>query len=52
LTEELFISGLAALALYAVGEPVLGLAFAALSIIYHVLVYLSGGRLLKTEPQI
>jgi hypothetical protein len=51
LIEELLISGLAAFALYKVGEPTLGWAFAALSIIYHVLVYLSGGRLLKTQPQ-
>jgi hypothetical protein len=51
LIEELLISGLAAFALYAVGQHALGWAFAALSIIYHVLVYLSGGRLLKTQPQ-
>jgi hypothetical protein len=51
LIEELLISGLAAIALYVVGQHTLGWAFAALSIIYHVLVYLSGGRLLKTQPQ-
>ena len=52
LIEELVISGLAALALYATGQHVLGLAFVTLSIIYHLLVYLAGGRLLKTQPQI
>jgi hypothetical protein len=45
------ISGLAAFALYVVGEHTLGWAFAALSILYHLLVYLSGGRLLKTQSQ-
>ena len=47
LLEELIISGLAALALYLAGQHVLGWALALLSIIYHVLVYLSGERLLK-----
>jgi hypothetical protein len=51
LIEELLISGLAAFALYVVGQHTLGWAFAALSIIYHLLVYLSGGRLLKTQSQ-
>ena len=47
LLEELIISGLAALALYAAGQPALGWALGLLSIVYHALVYLSGGRLLK-----
>ena len=51
LIEELFISGLAAVALYEAGQPVLGWVLGALSIVYHLLVYLSGGRLLKTQPQ-
>jgi Protein of unknown function (DUF2568) len=52
LIEELFISGLAAVALYVAGQPLLGWALGVLSIVYHVLVYLSGGRLLKTQPQV
>ena len=48
LIEELLISGLAAFALYAVGQPMLGWVLAGLSIVYHILVYVSGGRLLKT----
>ena len=51
LIEELLISGLAAIALYVVGQHILGWAFATLSIIYHILVYLSGGRLLMNQPQ-
>jgi Protein of unknown function (DUF2568) len=47
LVQELVISGLAALALYAAGLHVLGVALAALSLVYHALVYLSGGALLK-----
>ena len=47
LLEELIISGLGAIALYTAGQPGLGWALALLSIIYHALVYLSGGRLLK-----
>ena len=47
LIEELVISGLAALALYAAGQPALGIALGALSIVYHALVYMSGARLLK-----
>jgi Protein of unknown function (DUF2568) len=48
LIEELIISGLAALALYMAGQPVLGWTLGVISVVYHVLVYLSGGRLLKT----
>jgi Protein of unknown function (DUF2568) len=47
LIEELAISGLAAFALFASGQHVLGVILAAISIIYHVLVYVSGNRLLK-----
>lgn len=48
LAEELAISLLAALALYTTGKHVLGIAFGALSVAYHVLVYASGERLLTT----
>lgn len=48
LAEELIISGLAALGLYATGQRVLAGALAALSLGYHALVYLQGDRLLKT----
>jgi Protein of unknown function (DUF2568) len=51
LVEELVISGLVALALWSVGQPVLGLMLAALSVLYHGLVYASGGRLLKPKPE-
>lgn len=47
LAQELAISGLAALALYAAGQHILGLALLALSLIYHALVYAFGERLLK-----
>ncbi len=47
LIEELVISGLAAVALYAAGQPALAIALAVLSVVYHALVYASGGRLLK-----
>ncbi len=47
LLQELVISGAAAVALYASGQHVLGLALASLSIVYHALVYASGERLLK-----
>jgi hypothetical protein len=45
LAEELAISGLAALAWYAAGA-----ALAIVSLAYHGLVYLGGGRLLKPRP--
>jgi Protein of unknown function (DUF2568) len=48
LVQELVVSLLAALALAATGRPILGAALAALSVVYHVLVYASGGRLLKS----
>jgi Protein of unknown function (DUF2568) len=47
LLQELVISGLAAIALYAAGQHALGVALAALSVGYHALVYLAGGRLLQ-----
>jgi Protein of unknown function (DUF2568) len=50
LIQELAVSGLAALAWYAAGRHVLGIALAVLSVAYHALVYLSGARLLKRAP--
>lgn len=47
LIQELVISGLAAVALYAAGQHILGWALGGLSAGYHALVYLQGGRLLK-----
>lgn len=47
LIEELAISGLAAVALYATGKHTLGYAFGLATIINHALVYVLGGRLLK-----
>jgi len=47
LVQELLISGLAAVALWSAGQPLLGLLLALLSLVYHVLVYTTGGRLLK-----
>jgi hypothetical protein len=47
LLQELAISGLAAVALYAAGQHLLGWALGLLSVIYHALVYAQGGRLLK-----
>lgn len=47
LIEELIISGLAALALFVAGQHALGWTLGLISIVYHVLVYVSGGRLLK-----
>jgi hypothetical protein len=51
LTQELVVSGLAALAWYEAGQQGLGLALGALSIVYHALVYLSGARLLQPGRQ-
>lgn len=47
LVQELLVSGLAAVALYAAGQHALGWALAINSVIYHGLVYLSGNKLLK-----
>jgi hypothetical protein len=49
LTQELLITGVAALALYLVGSPGLGSMLALLSLIHHALVYISGATLLKHE---
>lgn len=49
LLEELAISGLAALAFYAAGQRAVGVALAALSIVYHAMVYVIGGRLLDPD---
>ena len=48
--QELAISGLAAVAWYRAGYHGLGLALAALSLGYHVLVHATGARLLKPRP--
>ncbi len=50
LAEELVISGLAAAAWYAAGQRAPGAVLAIVSLAYHGLVYLGGGRLLKTPP--
>ena len=47
LFQELAISGLAALALYAAGQHGLGLGLATISVVHHMLVYALGNRLLK-----
>ena len=47
LMQELVISGLAAAACYAAGGHALAFALATLSVVYHVLVYASGARLLR-----
>ncbi len=46
LAEEMLLSGLAAAAFYAAGRHALGWTLAGLSVVYHVLVYASGARLL------
>ncbi len=47
LGQELVISGVAAAALYAAGEPTLGLGLAGVSLAHHFLVYALGERLLR-----
>jgi hypothetical protein len=47
LLEELLISGVAAAALYAAGQPLLAWALAGVSIAHHALVYVIGERLLE-----
>lgn len=49
LIQELAVSGLTAVALYATGLRALAFGLAALSVVYHALVYISGGRLLKRQ---
>ncbi|QEC48280.1 DUF2568 domain-containing protein [Baekduia soli] len=46
LLQELVVSGLAAVALYAAGLPATGVALALLSLAYHARVYALGGTLL------
>lgn len=47
LIQELALSGLAAIGLYASGGAVPACALASLSILHHALVYLTGNKLLK-----
>jgi hypothetical protein len=47
LSQELIISGLAAVAWYAAGQQALGWALGMISIVHHVLVYSLGETLLK-----
>jgi hypothetical protein len=47
LIQELVISVLAAIALYAAGQPDFGLALIAISLLHHGLVYALGERLIK-----
>jgi hypothetical protein len=51
LIQELAISGLAAVAWYTAGQHELGIALAALSLVYHALVYATGSRLLKPDAE-
>jgi len=50
LLQEILISGCAALAAYAGGWQAFGVALLALSVGYHLLVYATGARLLKSQP--
>jgi hypothetical protein len=50
LVQELVISGLASLAVWVAGQPLLGVLLALVSIVYHGLVYATGGRLLRADP--
>lgn len=50
LAQELVVSLLAALALYAAGSHLLAVGLAALSVLYHALVYATGARLLQPRP--
>lgn len=47
LIQELVISGLAAGALYASGQHLVAWVLAAVSVVHHVLIYVSGDRLLE-----
>ena len=49
LVQELVITGLVALAVWSAGQPLLGLLLAVLSVVYHGLVYATGGRLLRSR---
>lgn len=46
-TQELLISALAAFLFYQAGAPIYGYALITLSVVYHLLIYLNGERLLK-----
>ena len=50
-TQELLISALAALLLYTSGAHVYSYVLMILSIVYHLLVYISGERLLKKKTE-
>ncbi len=47
LIQELFISGLAAFAIYSAGHHSLGWTLGIISVVHHALVYLLGQKLLK-----
>jgi len=49
LIQELVVTSLAAVAWYVAQRPELAIAFAVLSVAYHVLVYATGGRLLDSS---
>jgi hypothetical protein len=49
LSQEVVISGLAAVALWTAGQTEWGVALALVSLIHHVLVYTTGERLLSTS---
>ncbi|HVT85861.1 MAG TPA: YrdB family protein [Chitinophagaceae bacterium] len=49
LIQELLICGLAVIALYKTGSIIWAWAMAILSVVYHILVYVSGERLLKRK---
>jgi len=50
LLQELAISGLAAAGFYVAGSRTLGWTLAAISLLHHALVYATGNRLLKRQP--
>lgn len=52
LMQELTVSLLAALSFYVAGQRGAGIALAALSILYHLLVYATGARLLKSTHRV
>ena len=49
LLQELFISLLAAIAVYSKGAFIFGISLGILSQVYHALVYLNGDRILKNK---
>lgn len=52
LIQELALTGLAAIGLYAAGSVVPACALASLSILHHALVYPTGNRLLKGGDEV